>query len=47
MIVADHIKFEFKHDIAKREAIGILWDMHNHIQKQLRDLGEIKISVER
>ena len=45
MIVADHIKYEFKHDVAKQEAIKLLWDMHNHIQNQLRDLGEIKISV--
>ena len=43
MIYAEHIKYGFKNDIAKREAISIIWDMHNHIQKQLRDLGEIEL----
>jgi len=46
-IVADHIKYELKTDLGKRNAIDILWDIHNHVQKQLRELGEIKIVTER
>lgn len=46
-IVADHIKYGFSTDEAKKQAIAILWDVHNHIEKQLRELNEISISVVR
>lgn len=46
-IVADHIKYNFSTEEAKKQAITILWDIHTHIEKQLRDLDEIKIALER
>jgi hypothetical protein len=41
-IQANHIS-NFKTEKVRKEAIGILWDMYNHLVKQLRELGEIEV----
>lgn len=40
-IYSDHI-LHFKKDKIKRDAIKILWDIHNYTRKQLVNLGEIQ-----
>lgn len=45
-IQAEYIN-RFNSNIAKKEAINILWNVHNHIEQQLRELNEIKHMVVR